>query len=289
MQWHFTAVKLWGLFKCKPFGAEVIAWLCTWHTAVARSGRIAADGTVSASSPMATILNGLYSFAKNSSRTGFIWTTVLAKVSRRDEHLIAVKVFLSATCSTAHWVNSSESESYVTTGGQSASLSWYKALIRGLRPDFYFRTEYVWQLRSWFRGAPSLTKGRVCLLYVPRSLSRVLVPWDLQPYFTVSDLRLPFSSPPTTHRVTVEVFDPASTRVNWTLLYNHFARTTQKTAYCWKGVFTAPLHSNGSYSIVACVLVAAEIYLPSRCLAMNAYLTSLFRLSGVMSQYHRPI
>jgi hypothetical protein len=34
----------------------------------------------------------------------------------------------------------------------------------------------------------------------------------LRPYFTVSDLRLPFSSPPTTRRVTVEVFDPASTR-----------------------------------------------------------------------------
>jgi hypothetical protein len=46
-----------------------------------------------------------------------------------------------------------------------------------------------------------------------RSLSRVLVPWDLRPYFIVSDLRLPFSSPPTTRRVTVEVFDPASTRV----------------------------------------------------------------------------
>jgi hypothetical protein len=36
-----------------------------------------------------------------------------------------------------------------------------------------------------------------------RSLSRVRVP---------RDLRLPFSSPPTTRRVTVEVFDPASTR-----------------------------------------------------------------------------
>jgi hypothetical protein len=39
-----------------------------------------------------------------------------------------------------------ESESYVTTDGQSASLSWYKAPIRGLRPDFFFvrNTEYVW-------------------------------------------------------------------------------------------------------------------------------------------------
>jgi hypothetical protein len=41
-----------------------------------------------------------------------------------------------------------------------------------------------------------------------RNLSRVQVPWDLRPYFTQSDLRLPFSSPPMTRRVTVEVFDP---------------------------------------------------------------------------------
>jgi hypothetical protein len=66
---------------------------------------------------------------------------------------------------------SNESESYVTTDGQSASLSWYKAPIRGLRPDFYCRTEYVWQLRSWFRGAPSLTRGRVCLLYLQLALA----------------------------------------------------------------------------------------------------------------------
>jgi hypothetical protein len=32
-------------------------------------------------------------------------------------------------------------------------------------------TEYVWQLRSCFRGAPSLTGGRVCLLYVPLTLA----------------------------------------------------------------------------------------------------------------------
>jgi hypothetical protein len=47
-----------------------------------------------------------------------------------------------------------------------------------------------------------------------RSLSRVRVPWDLSPYFTVSHLRLPFSSPPTTGRVTVEVLDPTSPRVD---------------------------------------------------------------------------
>jgi hypothetical protein len=32
-------------------------------------------------------------------------------------------------------------------------------------------TEYVWQLHSWLRGAPSLTRGRVCLLYVPLALA----------------------------------------------------------------------------------------------------------------------
>jgi hypothetical protein len=32
-----------------------------------------------------------------------------------------------------------ESESYVTTDGQPASLSWNEAPIWGLRPDFYYR------------------------------------------------------------------------------------------------------------------------------------------------------
>jgi hypothetical protein len=39
-------------------------------------------------------------------------------------------------------------------------------------------------------------------------------PWDSLLYFTVSDLRLLFSSPPMTCRATVEVFDPASTGIN---------------------------------------------------------------------------
>jgi hypothetical protein len=45
-----------------------------------------------------------------------------------------------------------------------------------------------------------------------RSHSRVRVPLDLRSHFTASNSRLPFSSPPTTRRATVEVFDPASTR-----------------------------------------------------------------------------
>jgi hypothetical protein len=83
-----------------------------------------------------------------------------------------------------------------------------------------------------------------------RSLSRVLVPWDLRPYFTVSDLRLPISSPPTTRRVTVEVFDPASTRV-W-IYYAEFTSLIslrngphrKHRLYCCNP-FTETLHSNG--------------------------------------------
>jgi hypothetical protein len=44
-----------------------------------------------------------------------------------------------------------------------------------------------------------------------RSHTRVRVPWDSRPYFSVSDSR-PVSSPPTTRMATVEVFSTASTR-----------------------------------------------------------------------------
>jgi hypothetical protein len=68
----------------------------------------------------------------------------------------------------------------------------------------------------FFWGALSDETSGLSFVYAAgpcqRSLSRVRVPWDSRPYFTVSHLRLPFSSPPTTRRVTVEVFDPASTR-----------------------------------------------------------------------------
>jgi hypothetical protein len=48
-----------------------------------------------------------------------------------------------------------------------------------------------------------------------RNRSRIRFPWDSRQYFTASDSGLPFSSPPTTRRSTVEVFDPDSTRDEW--------------------------------------------------------------------------
>jgi hypothetical protein len=74
-------------------------------------------------------------------------------------------------CTTfTHWT---ESESHITTDGQSASLSWNKAPIWAYDQIVISarNTEYVWQLRSWFRGAPSLMRERVCLLYVLLALA----------------------------------------------------------------------------------------------------------------------
>jgi hypothetical protein len=70
----------------------------------------------------------------------------------------------------------------------------------------------VWQLRSCNErtGLSFVYAAGPC----QRSFSRVRVPWDSRPYFTVSDLRLPILSPPTTRRITVEVFDPVSSRVD---------------------------------------------------------------------------
>jgi hypothetical protein len=101
-------------------------------------------------------------------------------------------------------------EFYVTTDVQSASVSWIKAPIWGLRPDFYY-CQRVAGLLMW--GA--LSNERAGLSHTiaagthQRSHSRVQVPWDSRPYFTASYSRLPFLSPPRTRRATVEVVGPA--------------------------------------------------------------------------------
>jgi hypothetical protein len=89
-----------------------------------------------------------------------------------------------------------ESETYVTTDGLSASLSWNKAPILGLRSDLYYcltvASLLIWGAFSDERTGLSFT---IAAGSRQRSHFRVRVP-----YFTVSDLRLPFSSPPTTSR-----------------------------------------------------------------------------------------
>jgi hypothetical protein len=105
----------------------------------------------------------------------------------------------------------------------SQSVSQYVLVsspILGSWPNIYyclaFMVLFLWGALSDERtGLSSVHVAGSC----QHSLSWVWVPWDLQPYFTVSDSRLPFSSPPTTCWVTVEVFDPASTRVCGILLH----------------------------------------------------------------------
>jgi hypothetical protein len=206
---------------------------------------------------------------------------------------------------------------------QSASLSWNKAPIWGLRPDLYCQTvagllmwdalsdermglSFDFQLNEQVKVkvtlrltvSQSVSPGvkphlgfftRYLLLFdsyglvffwgtlsddrtglcCPRqhSLSRVRVPWDSWLYFTVSDLRLPFSSPPTTRRVTVEVFEPAFTRV-WTniqLVFNVTPRRGTHRKHCssivalvrFRGnVFTEPLLTNGLHNPVVLLLRA---------------------------------
>jgi hypothetical protein len=103
--------------------------------------------------------------------------------------------------------------SYVTTDGQSASLSWNKAPIWGLRPDLYYCQTVegflMWGVLSDERTSLSFTIAAGARQH---SNSWVRVPWDSRPYFTLSDSRLPSSSPPTTRRAAVEVFEPAPTR-----------------------------------------------------------------------------
>jgi hypothetical protein len=66
-----------------------------------------------------------------------------------------------------------------------------------------------------------------------RGLSRLRVPWGSCPYFTLSHLRLPFSSPPTTRRVTVEVFDPASVKVKVRIKVSYVTTDGQSASLSW--------------------------------------------------------
>jgi hypothetical protein len=85
-------------------------------------------------------------------------------------------------------------------------LSLNKAPIWDLRPDFYY-CQTVAGLLMWGALSDERTGLSFTIATGPRqrSHSRVQVP-----HFTVSNSRLPFSSPPTIRRATVEVFDPAS-------------------------------------------------------------------------------
>jgi hypothetical protein len=108
-----------------------------------------------------------------------------------------------------------------------------------------------------FVGGP-LWREDGCLLYMLVALASAVIlgseSLGTRDHILLSDLRLPFSSPPTSRRVTVEVFQPASTRVAYALgssLYSPGADPTenslQQSLYFCRRVFTDPLPRNGSH------------------------------------------
>jgi hypothetical protein len=66
--------------------------------------------------------------------------------------------------------SASKSQSHIATDGQSMSKSWCRALS-GAHVQIYIT---LWHLRSCFCGAPTLTRGRVCLLYMLLALGSVV-------------------------------------------------------------------------------------------------------------------
>jgi hypothetical protein len=110
------------------------------------------------------------------------------------------------------------------TVSQSVSL--------GVEPHLRVMTRYLFLTvtKLFFWGPLSDERTGLSFVYVPgprqRSLSQVRVPWDSWQYLTVSDLRLPISSPPTIRRVTVEVFKPDGQSWYGSPPYNPSAWTT---------------------------------------------------------------
>jgi hypothetical protein len=199
----------------------------------------------------------------------------------------------------------SRSQSYVTTDGQPASLSWCQAPIWDLRPDFHC-CHTVASVLMWGVLSGERTGLSFAIAACPRQLSHswVRVPLDSWPYdhILLSQIR---DSPNLQGQVPVFISpkeqgdpvippgtgfpfrrllrlaglrwrysNPSPRGVLLTVpFYNLSARTARKTPLSIvKNVFTGTLPSNRCPSIVegACV---AEMCLPTRCLAMGIHVT----------------
>jgi hypothetical protein len=114
-------------------------------------------------------------------------------------------------------MSSEKNSNHIGADGHSVSKSSCRA-PSGPHDQIFITLYY-----SSICRAPSLTRGRVCLLYMLLALGSAVF-LGSESLGTALDLRLPFSSPPTTSRVTVEVFETASTRVSELFSYSLFIR-----------------------------------------------------------------
>jgi hypothetical protein len=125
----------------------------------------------------------------------FLWIPELSPAtatsfSQQQLTMTVPQRFSNSLTNQLHWISpesESESESFITTDGQSASLSWNKA------PDFYY-CQTVAGLLMWGALSDERTGLSFTISSGPRPPShfRVRVPWDSWPYFTASDSRLSF-------------------------------------------------------------------------------------------------
>jgi hypothetical protein len=91
----------------------------------------------------------------------------------------------------------------------------YDQILITVRPDLDYCLTFA-GLLIWGALSDERTGLPFAIATGPRQRShfRVRVPYDSWRYFTVSDSRLPFSSPPTTRRATVEVLCQVMAKLN---------------------------------------------------------------------------
>jgi hypothetical protein len=91
-------------------------------------------------------------------------------VVQRCIPILFTLLFLTATITVLYYKCQLQSQSHIATDDQSISKYWCRA--PSAAHDQIFIT--FWELRSCFSGAPSLTRRRVCLLYMLLALASVV-------------------------------------------------------------------------------------------------------------------
>jgi hypothetical protein len=158
----------------------------------------------------------------------------------------------------------------MSLSGMSASLSWNKAPMWGL-PDFYY-WQAVAALLMWGAVSDDWTGLLFTIVVGPRQYchSRVRVPWDSWPYFTVSDSGLLFSSPP---RIQVKVTLSVSQSVSKSWCRAQSGAHGQKFITLWQllSCFSwAPSMTRGWVRLLYMLLALASIiYLGSESLGTS--------------------
>jgi hypothetical protein len=172
---------------------------------------------------------------------------------------------------------SSQSQSYVTTDGQSASLSWNKAPIWGLRPDLYY-CQTVAVLLMW--GALSDERTGLSFAWVTVSSNKSVV--SMYILHVIKCMYIQHIQGVCQSRLSTA--DHALSLVAWTAQLNCLQITPRRGPH-WKHrsssvvrVFTEPLFRNGLHYPVVLLLQACML----RALLNNGRCIQNHRLETVL-------